>query len=264
MTTQKTFDLKQDYSDYIFDKTKQAWVKNEKDGWPVNWYYEYNPECTSEYTAILYLNGCSWIQRMYLNNVLAYYFPNCLIVNNAENAFGNLQIISGTVNDIHNLSKQSLPVFAYISFTEVCRNKKELWFANPKRYSNLTDYFRSIQQEEWSLLDSKLRQYPIDYCITTSFVYNSFNDEKRILDYCGYADNQEVYRVNVGVTEYLKNYNHVFLKSDLGVYIDNLEEIIEYKKSLLELPYIDETIHPYHWSCYQPVVDYFKKAIDNL
>lgn len=213
--------------------------------------FNYTP--SKQYQLILYTNGCSWIENLYLNRAMQQNFPDVLHINRGIGGNGNWQIIERSIADLKLLKNQSIPVAAYISFSEVSRNKKELSLVNPIKYKKINDYFRDILLQEHQLLDSALDQLKINRFITTSFINNCFNNNPSIVDKCSDPYKKEMF--GLYALEYMKDNNKIF-KFDLEDYIDCISDWTDYFSYIESSPIIDNTYHPCHVDAYQSVVEF--------
>jgi len=213
---------------------------------------------STKYDLILYTNGCSWIENIYLNRVVQQQLPNVLHINRGIGGNGNWQIINRSVMDLQYLTQSELPVMSYISFSEVGRNKKELSLANPAKYNDLNTYFKDILLEEYKILSYELDKFKTNYHITTSFVKNCFNENKSIIDYCIALYDEEAY--SLYPLEYMKDHNSLF-KFNIEDYIGEIEKWDRYFTYMESSGLIDETYHPNNVSVYQPIVDFVQTGL---
>jgi hypothetical protein len=208
--------------------------------------FAYKPSRTKDYDFILYTNGCSFVDKKYLDEAVTQILPSALHINRAKGGHGNLEIVDRSIRDLHYLSQTQLPIRAYISFSEVGRNRAE--FA-------LNEYFKQILLQEYSQLEQGLADLNVDTYITTSFVSNSFNNNRRIIDDCDVHFDQEVYGAfTTGLVEYIKQRNNLF-KFDTQDFVNELDKIHSYLQAMDHSDLISN-YHPNRWECYQSIIDF--------
>ena len=217
--------------------------------------FAYKPNRTKDYDFILYTNGCSFVDKKYLDEAVTQVLPGALHINRAKGGHGNLEIVDRSIRDLHYLSQTQLPIRAYISFSEVGRNRAEFALVKPKTCDTLNEYFKQILLQEYSQLEQGLLDLNIDTYITTSFVSNSFNNNRRIIDDCGVQFDQEVYGAfTTGLVEYIKQRNQLF-KFDTQDFVNELDKIHSYLQAMDRSDLIS-SYHPNRWECYQSIIDF--------
>jgi hypothetical protein len=221
---------------------------------PRSFLYKSKPT-DKDYDYVFYTNGCSYVDTKYLDEAVTQLLPNALHINRAKGGAGNLEIVERTIRDLTFLSTLNLPVYVYVSFTEVCRNKEEFSLVDPRLATSITDYFKQILNKEYTYLRQALDQANVKHYITTSFTTNCFNNNRRIIDDCGVEFNEEVYGLfTSGLIDYMKDRNSVF-KFNTSDFIHELDKLNKCLYKLEQSSLIDE-YHPLRWECYQSVIDF--------
>lgn len=248
-------DLENIFSQYHKYNSNYRISVNSKTQMPLNFDYKRNTMLNKPYDYVVYTNGCSWIASKYLDDILDTLAPNALHINRSKAGQGNLQIIDKTIRDIDYFKSLNIPVYAFISFTEVGRNKEEFYLANPNKYESLTEYLKQILICEHNELNSALSNQNIAYHVTTSFCTNCFNSNKSIVNICGDFHNYDIYAVAPGIIEYMRDRNTIF-KFDTEQYVQEIEKINNYLNAMASLDWIDDTYHPTNWRAYSGVVEF--------
>ena len=216
--------------------------------------FAYKPNRAKNYDFILYTNGCSFVDKKYLDEAVTQVLPGALHINRGKGGHGNLEIVDRSIRDLHYLSNTGLPIKAYISFSEVGRNRAEFALVKPNSCDTLNQYFKQILLHEWAQLEQGLADLNIDTYITTSFISNPF-DCRRIIDDCDVQFDGEVYGAfTTGLIEYIKQRNQLF-KFNTQDFVDELDKIHSYLQAMDRSSLISN-YHPSRWECYQSVIDF--------
>jgi hypothetical protein len=223
---------------------------------PINFDYKRQQKTSDDYDFLVYTNGCSWMASKYLEDLVDICVPNALHINRAKAGQGNLQIIDKTVMDIKYFKKKlDIPIYAFISLTEVGRNREEFSLVNPHNVESLNNYLKQILFAEYKELDTILTQLGIEYHITTSFCSNDFNNNKTIVDNCGNFPKFNLYAVAPGIIEFMKDRNHLF-KFNTEQYTEEITKINKYLDCLKQSDRLDNTYHPISWEAYVPILEF--------
>jgi len=144
-----------------------------RDGW------EYDDNIKAN--KVVYAIGCSWIHYSWFTRVHALKYPDTLLINRSFGGHGNSMIID-TVKREYDLMQKFDDIYFIVCFSEVGRNIKDFSYQNPKNYNGVQEYEKAILYNQMECIDQFLGNE--QRFITTSFVSNPYNNNKRIIDFC--------------------------------------------------------------------------------
>ncbi len=207
---------------------------------------------------ILYILGCSWWTNQDLGRLLEKDYAEYFIVNKSIDGLSNTNMISILKNDLEffkTIKNPFIPIKFIVNFSELGRNKKEFWLVNPKDYDNSIDFFRATLELQYQEVKELLKDH--ESYITTSFVPNHFNNNKRLLDFC--QPTKEPYKLDgysysVGTYQFFDD-NHKVFKFDKF----KEEQILENsRRCLFNHKHVNSTLHPTGVEPYSRFFEYIR------
>ena len=207
---------------------------------------------------ILYIIGCSWLQDTLVHRVLLNQHNKKLPINRAVPGNSNSLLIETLERDLSILEKLKVPTKFIVCFTEVGRSANDLKIVSPKNFSSTHDYFENILHQQYRYVESLLRGKKS--FISCSFIPNTFNNNKTILDYCQPTIPRPGNAFTVysnGIIDYLKHRKQIFQFE----FISDLEKCTKWKTYIRTHEFVDDTLHPTH---YKPYEDIFHNCILHL
>ena len=188
---------------------------------------------------ILYVIGCSWWANQNVARLLEKQYGEYFIINKSIDGLSNTNMINILKNDVKFVS--SMPVKFLVNFTEVGRNKKEFTLVNPKDFTTSIDFLQAVLKVQYDEVKELVKNY--ESYLTTSFVPNAFNSNKRLIDFCEPTKPKQGplgYSYSVGTYEFFNDNSKIF-KFDKFYEQKVLENSRQY---LFKHKHINTTLHP--------------------
>jgi len=217
-------------------------------GYPFAW--NFNPSVQSS-SKVFYSIGCSWIHQSGFHRVFSAK-PDILLINRAFGGQGNSLMIDTLMRDLSLVEDATF----IVSFSEIGRNLRDFSYCNPRGYTSAHDYCKDILISQYERVTEILKGKK--YFITTSFVPNPFNDNKRLIDFCdGGTQPNNSYIISPNVFEYMKDRCKIFNFN----FSEDLSKTLEYLKWIESHNFVDNTIHPFGLKPYEDFVDYIMAKV---
>ena len=207
---------------------------------------------------ILYVIGCSWWANQNVARFLEKEYGEYLIINKSIDGLSNTNMINILQNDVKFLSSIKnpfIPVKFLVNFTEIGRNKKEFTLVNPKDFTTSIDFLQAVLKVQYDEVKELVKNY--ESYITTSFIPNTFNNNKRLIDFCVPTKPEQGplgYSYSVGTYEFFNDNPKIF-KFDKFYEQKVLENSRQY---LFNHKHINTTLHPKSVEPYSRFLEYIR------
>lgn len=246
----------------IFRTDARGRTTDEK-GYLFGWDFKSSTQSSSN---IVYVIGCSWLLQSDFNKVFSTK-KDTLLINRSWGDQGNSSIIDTLERDIPLVDDSATFI---VCFSEVGRNKQDFVYQSPVGYTSTHDYFRDILIKQYQKV-AEILQGKKSF-ITTSFVPNPFNDNKRLIDFCGTpVDKSDFFNfdavlekqadsfvITTDIFQYLKNYKLFKFNFD-----EDLSKTLNYIEWLESHHYVGEKLYPSGIKPFENFIDYIMDRVYN-